>query len=104
MSILEDALAAVTGPRAEAYGHPRDNWARTAQIATDLTGRDFTPEECVLILLAVKLARLRQTPNHRDSLVDLAGYAWVLEQLGPPLVDPRGPSPKPVEVKVYVDE
>lgn len=81
MNVLEEALAAVTGPRAAAYGDPKENWARTAEIASALTGMAITPEECVLIMLAVKLARLRTTPDHRDSIVDLAGYAWVLENV-----------------------
>lgn len=76
-NILEDALAAVTGPRAEAYGPPIDNWARTVAIFNAMTGQSLTPEQGVKFAIAMKLARLYQTPNHMDSWVDLAGYAWV---------------------------
>lgn len=78
MNILEEALSVVTGPRAAAYGDARVNWGRTAEIASSIIGKDLTPEELVLILVAVKLARLHTTGNHRDSIVDLAGYAQIL--------------------------
>lgn len=80
-SILQDAIAAVTGPRQLEYGHPRTNWGRTAEIASTLLGHEMSPADCVKVAIAMKLARLRQTPNHRDSLVDLAGYAWVLSEV-----------------------
>ena len=83
MNVLEEALAAVTGPRAAAYGEPALNWKRTADIASHILGHEITPAECVKVLIATKLARLIQTPDHRDSRVDLAGYAWVLEHLYP---------------------
>lgn len=76
-SILTDALAATSGPRQEAYGRPQDNWARTAEIASAIMGKPISARECVQFAVAMKLARLRNTPDHRDSLVDLAGYAWV---------------------------
>ena len=77
-NILEDALAAVTGPRAEAYGPPEWNWQRTVDIYFAMTGHKLTAAEGVQFAIAMKLARLYQTPNHRDSIVDLAGYSWVL--------------------------
>lgn len=80
-SILTDALAATSGPRQEAYGRPQDNWARTAEIASAMLGRQISPSECCKVALAMKFARLRQTPDHRDSIVDIAGYAWVLSEL-----------------------
>ena len=80
-NILEDALAAVTGPRAEAYGPPIENWTRTVKIFAAMTGQELTVEEGVKFAIAMKLARLYQTPNHRDSMVDLCGYGWVLSEV-----------------------
>ena len=80
-NILEDALAAVTGPRAEAYGPPLENWQRTVDILRAMTGITLTVDQGVKFAIAMKLARLYQTPDHRDSMVDLCGYGWVLSEV-----------------------
>ena len=81
-NILADALACTQGDRQAAYGSPAENWGRTAKIAQAITGLDcLTPEVCVKVAIAMKHARLIQTPGHRDSMVDLAGYAWVLSEV-----------------------
>ena len=81
-NILADAMACTQGDRQAAYGSPAENWGRTAKIAQAITGLDcLTPEVCVKVAIAMKQARLIQTPGHRDSMVDLAGYAWVLSEV-----------------------
>jgi hypothetical protein len=44
-------------------------------------GTTVRPEQVVLCLLDLKLARLVHDPTHRDSLVDLIGYSIVLHEL-----------------------
>jgi hypothetical protein len=78
MTILEEAQTIVSGARQASYGTPERNWERTAKIASALTGQELSAELCIKVLLAVKFSRLLQTPNHRDSLVDAAGYCQVL--------------------------
>lgn len=80
-NILHEAIRITSGPRAAEYGTPTDNWTRTAEIASAILGVPLSPVQCCQVALAMKLARLRQTPGHRDSLVDLAGYAWVWSEL-----------------------
>lgn len=80
-NILRDALTITGGDRQVAYGSPAENWGRTAEIASAILGKPITPAECVQVAFAMKLARLRQTPDHRDSFVDLAGYAWVWSEV-----------------------
>ncbi len=75
-SILDEAKAAVRGPRGEDYGHPRDDFTRTGRIWGAVLGiPDITPEKVALCMMGVKQSRLCQTPGHRDSVVDIAGYA-----------------------------
>lgn len=82
LNILAEALACTQGDRQAAYGSPAENWGRTAKIAQAITGLDcLTPEVCVKVAIAMKQSRLIQTPGHRDSMVDLAGYAWVLSEV-----------------------
>ena len=45
-------------------------------------GRPVTPEQVVLCMIDLKLARLAADPLHRDSLVDVIGYAALLPEVG----------------------
>lgn len=84
-SILHTAIELTQGERAKIYGPPRENWAATVNIFNAMTGRDLSIDEGVKFAIAMKLARLKKTPNHTDSIVDLAGYSWVLnEVIAPP--------------------
>lgn len=82
---LEEALRLVHGNRGEDYGHPAEDFARTAGAWRALFGWDATPERVALAMVCVKLSRLVQTPAKRDSVTDIAGYAeayWmVIERL-----------------------
>lgn len=72
---LDKALELVHGNRGRDYGHPADDFARTAGMWHALFGWDVEPEDVALAMICVKLSRLRQTPDHEDSPVDVAGYA-----------------------------
>lgn len=80
-NILEQALLITGGDRQNNYGSPKENWERTVAIFNAMTGRDLMPAEAVKFAIAMKLARLHQTPDHMDSIVDLAGYAWVYSEV-----------------------
>ncbi len=57
-----------------------------AIIALDLgttTGRTVTPAQVVLCMIDLKLARLAHDPAHRDSIINVAGYAARLPQVAP---------------------
>lgn len=78
-NILTEAAEAVYGPRQSAYGHPRENFQRTADLWNGwlhAKGVDahLEPADVPDLMILLKMARLMQTPNHRDSLVDMAGY------------------------------
>lgn len=78
-SILEEASRIVAGERNADYGDPVENFGRIAEAAKAL-GVDITPVDCCKVLMAVKIARERHC-HKRDNLVDLAGYAHILELL-----------------------
>ena len=79
---MDEAAKLTAGDRQDLYGNPADNWQKVAEIASAILGsKVLTAEECVLVMLAVKLARLSRAPDHRDSQIDVAGYAWVLSQV-----------------------
>tara|TARA_R100001510_G_C7637096_1_gene195101 strand:+ start:963 stop:1262 length:300 start_codon:yes stop_codon:yes gene_type:complete len=61
--------------RGEDYGTIHETHERIAIMWTVLLGREVSPEEVVMCMIAVKMARLAQSPGHLDSWVDIAGYA-----------------------------
>lgn len=86
-SILLEAEEVVNGPRAQHYGPPTVNFQRIADLWTAwLNGRpnidaDLTPYDVTYMMVLMKLARLQHQPYHRDSVVDIAGYAACAEKL-----------------------
>lgn len=77
--MLEEALQLVNGARQKSYGSPLDNWTATARILSSIVGKELSAEQAALLMIGVKLARLATSPNHRDSLVDIAGYIAVID-------------------------
>lgn len=76
--LLRQALAITTGTRADAYGHASENLGRTARLMDaylDGLDRALTAGDVAALLIIVKLARLHKSPDHYDSLLDVAGYA-----------------------------
>lgn len=86
-TILDEAKELVYGDRAAVYGHPADNFRTTAEMWTaflrqrmategvELHSFVLTPEDVAMFMVLAKTARLANTPGHRDSIVDIAGYA-----------------------------
>lgn len=77
-----DQAAAVLEARAAAYGPPASSMAAIAARWSTTLGRPITPEQVVLCMIDLKLARLAHNPAHRDSLVDVIGYAALLPEVG----------------------
>lgn len=78
--IADEAKSIVTGARRAAYGKPEDNFERIARFwqayfentgrgDVQITARDISP-----LMRLMKEARLCESPDHRDSFVDLVGY------------------------------
>jgi hypothetical protein len=77
-SILEEAQRLVHGDRGDDYGHPLDDFARTAQIWTAILGVEVTAEQVGLCMIGVKISRQCNRPK-RDNMVDAAGYAETVQ-------------------------
>lgn len=80
-NVLEEAQRIVAGDRGDDYGHPRDDFARTAGAWAALFGWDVSARQVALAMVVVKLSRLQETPDKRDSIVDIAGYARTYEMV-----------------------
>jgi hypothetical protein len=85
-TILEEAARLTSHDRQGVYGHPKEDFARTALIWTGILrerlkpGLQIRPEDVPLCMIGVKLAR--EAHRHkRDNPVDIAGYANTLAML-----------------------
>jgi hypothetical protein len=79
-AILEQA-AAVIADRRVTYGDPAKSMATVAARWSVTLGHPVTPAEVMLCMIDLKLARLAHDPTHRDSVVDVIGYAALLPEV-----------------------
>ena len=88
MSILREADIIIYGDREKTYGHPSRNLGIVAKMWTAyLVGsRAITTENTIgakdvaAMMVLLKTARLANNPDHRDNLVDICGYAALIER------------------------
>lgn len=73
--MLDEAATAVEGDRDLQYGPPRTDFQRTATMWSAYLGVPIEPQDVGAMMALLKVSRIRQTPDKRDSWVDLAGYA-----------------------------
>ena len=95
-SILHEAHDLIHGARRTSYGPPHISFGRIAALATIMLPYTITERDVATFMICVKLARERAL-HDRDNLVDLCGYADLLQQLHAttPTTIPPTPSPTP---------
>lgn len=82
-ALLQEALKITAQDRNSAYGNPEDNFQNIANFwnayLTQVPGQGniipLTSQDIAHLMILMKMARLNTNPSHRDSLVDIAGYA-----------------------------
>lgn len=79
---LEASRIVRNGERQKNYGHPNADFIRTAGMWSAILGIEVTMQDMALCMAALKISRLKSTPGHHDSLVDLIGYAICYDRLG----------------------
>lgn len=79
-SILLEAHSLVYGDRNVQYGHPADDYGRTAALWTAILGTPVTARQAALCMVAVKISREVNRPS-RDNRVDGAGYFAVVDRI-----------------------
>lgn len=83
-TICQEADEITQGVRRADYGHPLDDYTRTAAIWTALLrhklkdGAEITYQDAIRCMIAVKLSRDVNRAK-RDNRVDIAGYAQCLQ-------------------------
>jgi hypothetical protein len=76
----EEAAGLVFGDRNQAYGHPVEDFSKTAGFWTVYKGVVFTPEDVAQMMCFVKVSRQMFRPK-RDNPVDNIGYQECLQRI-----------------------
>ena len=83
--LLQRAHEIIHGERQNDYGNTLVNFAQiaafwNAHLALKLS-QPITPEDVAMMMLNLKQARLSKSPDHADSILDVAGYAGCYDKL-----------------------
>lgn len=84
--ILEDAQEILDGDRERTYGNPAFTLETIAEFWMKFLERKhgvlvaLLPEDIATMMMLLKISRLMKSPDHRDSLVDIAGYAGLIDK------------------------
>lgn len=91
-TVLTDAEKIIYGDREKTYGHPSKNlnaiavmWSaylHSRGLLSSSAPDTMQPEDVAIMMVLLKAARLGNNPTHRDSLVDICGYAALVERCG----------------------
>jgi hypothetical protein len=85
--LLQRANETINGPRQQDYGNKLQNFAQTAMLFHGvlapklLPGQEISPEDVALLMIQLKISRLSKSPDHNDSILDVAGYAGCYEAI-----------------------
>ena len=86
-SVLEEAQNIIYGDREKTYGHPAKNlktianmWNAYMNNMDDAGTYKVTAKDVAAMMMLVKVARFANDPTHRDNLVDVCGYAALIER------------------------
>ena len=73
-SILSTARSYITRDRQADHGDAEDNFSRIAGYWSLHTGTTLTATDVAVMMALLKVARIKQNPQHVDNWVDGAGY------------------------------
>lgn len=79
--IFSQARELINGDRQQDYGDKQTNFQRIADLWTAYSDSPFSPKDVAVMMILVKVARIANTENHKDSWLDIIGYAGIGEDL-----------------------
>jgi len=81
MNILDEAKEIIYGDREKTYGHPSVNLDNIAKFWSVYLKKDVNAQDVATMMVLLKLARMMNNPDHRDSLTDSVGYLALIERI-----------------------
>ena len=84
-NVLKEAHNIIYGDREKTYGHPSKNLKTIAKmwnafLEARTGGGELNAKDVASMMILLKTARLANNPDHRDSVVDICGYAALIER------------------------
>ena len=83
-SVLEEAHKIIYGDREQTYGKPSKNLETIAKMwnayLLALPERELNAKDVSVMMILLQAARLANQQTHRDSVVDICGYAALIER------------------------
>ena len=74
--LLEEAADIVDGDRNKSYGKPENSYGVIAKFWSIYLDKSLEPHDVAAMMVLMKLARIKgSNGTHKDSWVDIAGYA-----------------------------
>ena len=84
LTVLHEAHGVVYGDREKTYGKPSKNLDCIAELwnayLRTIGGRELNNKDVAAMMVLLKTARLANDQTHRDSIVDICGYAALVER------------------------
>jgi hypothetical protein len=81
MNILEEAKDIIYGDREKTYGHPAKNLANISKYWSVYLDKEVSAQDVAIMMVLLKIARLMNQPDHRDSLLDGLAYFALIERI-----------------------
>lgn len=103
MNVLQEANKIIFGDREATYGPPLVHFEIVAEFWRLFLERKHNvqiallPDDVTTMMVLLKVARLMHTPSHRDTLVDIAGYAGLMDRMS---TDTVMETPMPFEERI----
>lgn len=86
--MLRHAASLVGGQRAKDYGDKTENHQRIADLWNYWMVQQYKDQpakisayDVAIMMILMKISRLMHSPGHKDSHVDIAGYAAIAEEI-----------------------
>lgn len=77
--VIREMERLVCSDRQDVYGDAEDNFLDIATLLNVVLGpklrAKLTSEDVALVSVCIKLSRIKSSPDHIDSWIDLGGYA-----------------------------
>lgn len=80
VKLLDEAAERIDG-KGDEYGTPEDNFKSIASFWSEYLGIELFAHDVAQLMILLKVARLKKDPSHRDSMLDIAGYAGCLAEV-----------------------
>jgi hypothetical protein len=72
---FDKAIRSITQERGVDYGHPKDDFTIAQAIKEAVASCPNVAVRHAMEMIGVKMARLCTSPDHVDTIIDIAGYA-----------------------------